>query len=349
MELGQNQPMKHIRSEEDNNNNNNNNNNNEADRISSLPDCSIVEILTRLPETKHAVGTTTLSKRWKHVWHSVPNLRFVCYDDVIPGFFDFVDKTLTQRPQLKVNKFVLDACYDNVFESRIDNWIRYAIDCNVEELNLTLRRIERNARRIWIVDRAADFPLDQFVFACSSFVDLTFSGCSFNPTGAVSWKNVRSLVITCAKLDEDVIGKILSGSPVLETLELKSCYGFKRLDVKSESVKTLVISGYENMPNFEFGEDGFEINAPNILSLVIQEDVALSKFCLRNVSSLVEAELDYWHGTNEEYEKTLKGLILSLRHVKVVEIGGYCCKVLNRLEAKGFKRPSNLKVPTSPW
>ncbi|GJT29089.1 F-box protein-like protein [Tanacetum coccineum] len=45
------------------------------DRISALPDCLILEILSRLPETKEAIKTSSLSKRWQYVWTSVPNLR----------------------------------------------------------------------------------------------------------------------------------------------------------------------------------------------------------------------------------------------------------------------------------
>nr|GFA47012.1 hypothetical protein [Tanacetum cinerariifolium] len=43
-------------------------------------------------------------------------------------------------------------------------------------------------------------------------------------------------------LDDDMIEKILSGSPCLESLELIDCYGYTRIDVTSKSVKKLVFS-----------------------------------------------------------------------------------------------------------
>ncbi|XP_076944578.1 F-box/LRR-repeat protein 25-like [Bidens hawaiensis] len=323
VEEGQNQPLKQIRFEDE-------------DGISKLPDSLIVEILSRLPETKYAVRTSALSKRWEHIWHSVLKLRFVHYNDVSPEFFSSVDKTLIQRRQLKLKKFMLDTCYDSRFESRIDNWIRYAVSCNIEELNLTLRRAEKTENHVWL--------WNEVFFSCSSFTDLKLSGCSFNPTGSISWRNLRSLIILKGKLDEGLIANILSGSPVLETLVLDNCYGYRRINITSLSVKTLVLSGYGS----KFGGDNFEINAPNILSLKIQDGVPTKKLLLQNVSSLVEADLDYWLGpTAEQGEETLKGLILKLLHVNVLKIGGYCCKVLNRLEAKGFVRPSNLKVPST--
>ncbi|GJW83531.1 hypothetical protein Tco_0156676 [Tanacetum coccineum] len=52
--------------------------------------------------------------------------------------------------------------------------------------------------------------------------------------------------ITCAiRIDEDLIQSILSGSPLMETLELNSCYGaFSRIDITSKSVKNMVFFAY---------------------------------------------------------------------------------------------------------
>ena len=74
-----------------------------------------------------------------------------------------------------------------------------------------------------------------------------------------------------------------------------------------------------------------EINAPHILSLIIEKELALRKVVLLNVSSLVEAKLNYYQSdepiTDDEKEEMLKGLTLSLRHVKNLKIGCECQKV----------------------
>ncbi|XP_076949869.1 F-box/LRR-repeat protein 25-like [Bidens hawaiensis] len=334
-EEGKNQPPKRNRFKED-----------DGDRISKLPDCLLAEILSSLPETKHAIRTGSLSKRWEHVWHSVSNLSFmhpylVNHRDTCPDFFSFVDKTLIQRPCLKLNKFKLHSRYDHRFESQVNSWIHYAISCNVENLSLTLLHGESKP----------GFPLDQVILSCSGFTDLTLSGCVYNPTEAISWKNLRSLYITCRNLDEVLIEKILSGSPVLETLVLVNCYGYRRLDITSKSVKKLVLCGY--MPpddGCDDLEDVIEINAPNVLSLKIQDNLLLWYLLLLDVSCLVEADLDYSHGgyyettPEEAKEEMLKRFIHDLRHVKELKIWVFCFEVLSRLEAKGFIFPSNLKV-----
>ncbi|KAL4563325.1 hypothetical protein LXL04_027366 [Taraxacum kok-saghyz] len=309
----------------------------EEDRISALPDCLLLEILSRLLSTKAAIRTGTLSKRWKHLWTSVPSLYF---NDCIHErcqLFSFVDKTLTQSRQLKLKKFEVDTCYDIQYESQVDNWIHYAIRCNVEEVNLAF----------WGTRFEANYILDQKIFISSCFTNLTLDGCILNPTGEINWKNLRKFSISYGNLDEVLIENILSGSPLLETLVLNSCYGFRRLDITSKSVKNLVFSGYM-VPDDEIEADIIEINAPNILSLTIRGELLLWKLLLLNVSSLVEANLDYICGesTPEEMEEEmLKGFILNLHHVKEFKIGVSCSKVLSRLEAKGLIFPIDMKYP----
>nr|GEY14881.1 hypothetical protein [Tanacetum cinerariifolium] len=166
-----------------------------------------------------------------------------------------------------------------------------------------------------------------------------------------------SLCISRAKLDEGLVQSILIGCPVLEDLELIKCYGYKRLDVTTKSVKNLVLSGY-GYHEFRFAvrswmhDDIIEINAPYIGSLTFRKRLFLWKVILLNVSSLMKAKLNYKRGyyekTKEEAEEDmLKGLIQSLSHVKDLTIGSFSFKVFYRLKAEGFIFPSNLKVVDS--
>ncbi|XP_076948701.1 F-box/LRR-repeat protein 25-like [Bidens hawaiensis] len=314
----------------------------DKDRISKLPDCLLSQILGRLPNTRYAIRTGTLSKRWKHIWTSVPNLVFIHPHPISlkvnPSFFSSVDKTLTQRQQLRLKKFKLHSNYSPRFESQVNSWLHYAIHCNVEDLFL----------KLYGLDRINKFSLDQVFLSSSCFTDLSLAGCMFDPTRAVSWQNLTSLCISYVSLDEDLIENILAGSPALETLEMKNCYCYRYLNITSKSVRNLVLSG--QIPPLQNCSEIIEINAPNILSLTIKGRYALWKFVLLNVSSLVEADLDYvkcpcFRNTDkEDEEEMLKGFILKLRNVKDLKVGTSCFEVLARLEAKGFVFPSNLKV-----
>ncbi|KAL4563323.1 hypothetical protein LXL04_027364 [Taraxacum kok-saghyz] len=261
---------------------------------------SLIETLSRLPSIKYAIRTGTLSKRWRYLWTSVHTLILTHTDPKsLSDFVSFVDKTLTQCRLLKLKKFKMYTVCRSRFESQFNEWIRYALIRNVEELDLT----------VWY-NANIKFPLDQKVFTSSCLTDLKLAGCAFNPTGAIRWV----------------------------------------LDITSKSVKEVVILGYFNHED-EYGDndDIIEINAPNILSLKIQDWLYLWKVLLLNVSSVVEANLNYRmlgykERTREEAEEEmLKGYILNLHHVKELIIGVFCTRVLARLEAKGFVLPSSIK------
>ncbi|KAL7599538.1 hypothetical protein Lser_V15G25890 [Lactuca serriola] len=261
-------------------------------------------------------------------------------------------------PQLNLKKFKLSYEFDIKLESQLNSWMRYVIRCNVREIIL---RLSTNIFE-------SDFTLDQTLFTCSCLTDLTLElrTCMVIPVGAISWKNLRNLCISYGSLDEELIENILSGSPVLETLELDLCYGYRRLNITSQSLKNLVISKYWTYLNSYDGStsdadlDGYldycigseahididiiEINAPNIQSLRIEQEIDLLKLLLVDVSSLVKANLNYTAPKKVE-EEMLKGFIMKLGHVKELKIGILCSQVVSCLQDKGFVFPSNVKFP----
>nr|GFA00827.1 hypothetical protein [Tanacetum cinerariifolium] len=112
-----------------------------------------------------------------------------------------------------------------------------------------------------------------------------------------------------------MIENILSGSPLLETFELSHSYGFELLDITNKSVKNLSLIGYSNAM--------VKINDPRILSLAFKECLLSHALVLLNVPCVIKAALDYCLDDLEE-EEMLKGLILSLRHVRNLQIGDNC-------------------------
>ncbi|GKC48537.1 F-box/LRR-repeat protein 25-like protein [Tanacetum coccineum] len=248
----------------------------EEDRLSLLPDwLIIVEILSRLESTKEAIRTGILSKRWLRLWTLVPNLVFhiqIDYESIgifgvfppIDGYYSIVDQTINQCP-LNINKLYISAPYHFQVDANVTNWIRYAINRNVHEFHLIIPRLCAVTSR---------FVLPQLFFSGSSFTLLELNGCIFDQTGSIAWKNLKSLSVSRAKLDNNLIQNILSGSPLLETFKLEICYGFTRLDIPSKSFKNLVFSGFfdpddrtRRVPHEKY----IEINAPYALSLAIND------------------------------------------------------------------------------
>ncbi|GJT29164.1 retrotransposon protein, putative, ty1-copia subclass [Tanacetum coccineum] len=179
---------------------------------------------------------------------------------------------------------------------------------------------------------------DELFFNTSFITRMTMSFCQFNPpNGAISWERLECLCLWHVNLDEDMIESILSGSPCLESLKLKICYGYRWIDVTSKSVKKLVFSRYFSHITYEKDYiDCIKINAPYISSLTIKRLLVLRELALLDVSSLVEADLDYSIKLREYVifeEEVFRGLLKSLGHVKHITFGNYCSELLSRLKA----------------
>ncbi|GJV49537.1 mitochondrial Rho GTPase 1-like protein [Tanacetum coccineum] len=334
-----------------------------VDRLNELKDEILVNnIMSRLDcTTKEIIRTTaTISKRWKNLWTQLPHLIFSYENDGINyftveedlhGYISFIDNTLNQCPtDLKLEKFKLDICVNNEFKSRANRWIRYAISRNVEEVDLRLwdvvvgpfnfdDELFFDNLQLWDVPVGQEFTYeDELFFNTSCITRMTLSFCRFNPpNGAISWERLECLCLLCANLDEDMIEKILSGSPCLESLQLNDCYGYRRIDITSKRVKKLVFSGYNSHRGISAFDEAYidcvKIDAPYISSITIKAELVLRELVLLNVSSLVEAHLDYSMDSWIFNNKALRGLLESLGHLEYTTFGDHCSELLSRLKA----------------
>ncbi|GKD39802.1 mitochondrial Rho GTPase 1-like protein, partial [Tanacetum coccineum] len=182
---------------------------------------------------------------------------------------------------------------------------------------------------------------DELFFNNLCFNRVKVSYCEFNPpNSAISWGRLECLCLSYVTLYEDMIEKILSGSPCLESLELKNCPSYRRIDVTSRSVKKLVFSDYYFRIDGDY-IDCIKINAPYISSLTIKGEFEV-KLVLLDVSSLIKAELDYSidPGMSDDitHEEMLRGLLESLDHVKDVIINDFWWEIYSHLKACGDKR-----------
>ncbi|KAG5516781.1 hypothetical protein RHGRI_037506 [Rhododendron griersonianum] len=317
-----------------------------VDRISEFPDSILVHILSLL-RIEYAVRTQVLSKRWRFLWTFLPSLLF-CYsafdDDRGEGedfrvarntdFVNFVGKTLFAS-NCKLKKFEVDICYHPRFASNVDSWTRFAAGKGVEELDLQLCPDA--------TDTEYEHELPQLLYDNSWFKELRFSHCSVIPKGNVAWYSLKKLSIGDVELSNDVIERILAGSPVLETLELHTCEGFSRLAVTNSCVKKLIL---RNCLDFLSDDKRLEISAPYLLSLEMSGYLG-SNCRFTNISSLVDAVFNCEFRCKVEdrangYERIQNIVVVflaSLLHVKNLTLGTWAIQVLSFMEAKGLSCP----------
>ncbi|KAG7594630.1 F-box domain [Arabidopsis thaliana x Arabidopsis arenosa] len=110
----------------------------DLDTISSLPDVILQQILS-LIQTKYAIRTSILSKRWRYVWSETPSLYF---DDFYKLDADSIDKTLALYRARKIMTFQL--CATSVVNLPYNEWIEFAMSRNVEHLFLNFGFLKYN-------------------------------------------------------------------------------------------------------------------------------------------------------------------------------------------------------------
>jgi hypothetical protein len=111
------------------------------DRLSNLPDCVLRHILSSL-DSKSVVQTCVLSKRWKFLWKSIPNLKLhASRFRTLKQFTEFVSKILTLRDG-SITLRALDLVHQGTIEpSMLKRILRYACydKTLLEKLGMSVR------------------------------------------------------------------------------------------------------------------------------------------------------------------------------------------------------------------
>ena len=200
-------------------------------RISSLPDeilCHILSFVT----SKEAVATSVLSKRWTHLWLSVPNLHFTNINiDTTESNFRFnksVYSVLASRDAVGsnfINSFHLDIKYNN---SNLDNdleWVNLIVQRKLNYLHLHLH-----------LGESAVLPkLPISILTCKTLVSLDL--CRFrleefsitsNEFGLPSLKILRLEFLTFSKVRDFML--LVAKCPILEDLQASCIFFYSQED-----------------------------------------------------------------------------------------------------------------------
>ncbi|KAK3439577.1 hypothetical protein EUGRSUZ_C04095, partial [Eucalyptus grandis] len=238
--------------------------NSSVDYISELPVAIILHIFSFLT-TKDAIKTSVLSKRWRSTWTANPHISFSMPEcdnrSMFRSFMAIVDAVLLRCTAIKVKSFLFYAPrLDCLIESShtgwlrsvagptIDSWLRFAVEHDIEEVSMTLRN-----------DNFYGIP--KFFFRCTTLVSFHVSRCRFSTMAAVNWSSLKRLRIDDAKLEDNVIMRILKGCPVLEELVIH----FPKFVHHRDSILSLPRGNIDTSP-----EDSIlKISAPHLLKLRI--------------------------------------------------------------------------------
>ncbi|XP_010512936.1 PREDICTED: putative F-box protein At1g49610 [Camelina sativa] len=286
----------------------------DIDLISSLPD-EILQVILSFISTKLAITTSVLSRRWRHIWCNTPSLSFSDNCNLDPSS---VDKILSRYTARKMMSFKL--CIRSLDYHYLCSWVKFAMYRNVENL--------------WLEHRLCDMP--DFFYNNSSVKQLYVKSkhACINPRCSVSWTSLKILTLYACNLKDKSFAKIISGSPLLETLRLYHCDELHHLDLsKSPRLKTLEIDSKDWLK-------GTRIDAPHLQYLRLRLTNSMFPYTLVDVSSLTEAEIDT--DASSDPIKIVDHCLQTLEKLQNVEkltFGERFLEILSRAELLGYPSP----------
>ncbi|KAJ3701428.1 hypothetical protein LUZ61_005133 [Rhynchospora tenuis] len=301
------------------------------DYISSMPDPILQRILSLL-ETREAVQTSVLSKRWITVWTSVSSLSFVFpftrsepfskrhgdkSDDVV--FERFVSMVLHRREPSDLHRFHLntrDAW--SIDDNLIMEWIHYALRHNVRQLHFSTSTFQ-------------SLP----IFDCSSLEELQL-GFRFGSSGdeVINLPNLKELNLTEFVLDASFSKQLLLGCPALEYLSLEDC-PFENCHLSSNKLKRLKINFISSIDDFGFVATenfGVRITAPNLTFLCFDGEPEMHLHT-KKVSRSIDGGSSHCSCSEDKAPRN------SSRNQSLIN-----CKNLGEIEVKYYSNDGSVKL-----
>ncbi|XP_027192663.1 F-box/FBD/LRR-repeat protein At4g26340-like isoform X2 [Cicer arietinum] len=311
-----------------------------TDRLSSLPDSLLCHILSFLP-TKTSVSTISLvSHRYLHLWKNLQVFDF--YNDYCPGvdgesehfkhFALFVNAVLALRHSRHIRKMHL-SCGDSILEDfnliSVNTWVDAAAGSHLEELHLAL-----------FSSQGLGFYLPISILSCTNLLSLSLCGQIFlelEQSSTIHLPSLKTLQLDISYVNANSVDILLSGCPILETLDLSfSPESLAKLHVPSslKSLKVIV----EN----DIGAC-LEIDAPGLKYLTLTKITFGDVAAIGNLHNVEEACLDVFSTPENEYVDPLLTLLQALSGIKHLVL---CCSTAKRLlGAQSIINFSNIRFP----
>ncbi|CAN1163778.1 F-box/FBD/LRR-repeat protein At1g13570 [Linum perenne] len=224
----------------------------ELDRLSSLPDKVVDQILSQL-SIKDAVRMSALSRKWRYKWAKIPNLVFDnhCVSSPSPDqaliknkLVNIVDHVLLLHSG-DIHKFKLSH-RELVGVTDIDRWILHLSPI----IHLSRRRpIKEFVLEIWKGQR---YKLPCCLFSYQDLTHLELFNCLLRPPITFKgFQNLKSLDLQHITLAQEAFENLITGCPSLERLTLMNFDGFTHLKINAPSLQFFDIGGIFNDVSFK--------------------------------------------------------------------------------------------------
>lgn len=291
-----------------------------GDRISNLPDNILPYILSFLP-TRHAVGSSVLSTRWKLLWTSIHNLDF-CDSLVFSGsksknylkrktiFNGFVDRVLLLNDVPNIGKFSLTR--KTCDAAHFTKWISHIMGRKVQELNISIKN--------------CDLMHVKWNFTCESLRILKIDmEDHITISSLVCFTNIEVLHLTKIAFScLESKNEINMSCPILKDCVICDCDWWKidTVNISAPRLQTLTIQdgrGLYDLKNCEI-----KIHAENLKFLRFESDFSY-QYSLFQPPSLEHVVIDIF--CDEDAVHRVGSLLREISNVRVLSLSANCIEV----------------------
>ncbi|KAF8407763.1 hypothetical protein HHK36_006899 [Tetracentron sinense] len=228
------------------------------DIISNLPEHVMVMILVHLP-IKDAVRTCVLSRKWRYIWPTIPELVFdennsnPCSNiDKTPRnceFVNFIDRVLLVHKG-PIHKFYLNTYLQNY--SVVSSWMLFLSRNGVKDLTLSFLGESDESQ----------YEVPSSLFSCETLCYLNLSCFILEPPPMFNgFGNLKSLRLESVTLTDEALERMIFTCTVLERLVLYELIGCFRFKIRGPCLQYFYLIG-------EFNNICFD-DAPRLSSAVM--------------------------------------------------------------------------------
>ncbi|ESQ38005.1 hypothetical protein EUTSA_v10029130mg [Eutrema salsugineum] len=317
-----------------------------VDRISNLPDSLLHQILLLLP-LKSAAKTSSLSKRWRSLFLSLPDLDFTSINDCKSFSSSSIYQLLSLRHHRDTNNLRSLRFRAPITFTSLNSLIRLAVTHQVQELDIEVTTNDYFNFPRWIVTSQSLRALK---------LKSSYPGFRLPPSSSIlgGFQKLTSLSLSLVILyNQPYLPDFFTDPnfPLLEKLALENCFGVKELKVNCRLLQEFTLKNSLQLDCLEvsgnklqrlkvvscfhsFSEESYvKINTPNLKSFLWNSNAEsttvhfLDKLvCLRKA---FVGMLLLHQDINSQITQSLFTLLSGLCHSYKLQLGNQSVEILS--------------------